>query len=156
MRGSGSAFDIVIDKTLSIVQNGRTREVTIEEALQHKTYQQAVAGNRPAGRAVMKMIARREASLAAAKPPPRASYTFVMEREDPDNADDAMLVLGIACLDPAWTEPKKERRLLLEPWAVQAALGRRRSAPLDEKEVSEVRRSTHNADSLRWPRGSGA
>ena len=53
---TGSAFDIVIDKTLTVTQGGVPREVTVEEALQHRTYQDAVAGNRSARREVLKMI----------------------------------------------------------------------------------------------------
>ena len=34
---STSAFDVVIDKTLTIEQDGKSREVTIEEALWYKT-----------------------------------------------------------------------------------------------------------------------
>ena len=43
-----SAFDVVIDRMLTIVQGGEQREVTVDEALQHKTYQNAIAGNRAA------------------------------------------------------------------------------------------------------------
>ena len=32
-----SAFDILIDRSLTVTQNGQLREVTIEEALQHRT-----------------------------------------------------------------------------------------------------------------------
>jgi len=45
-----SAFDIVIDRTLTVTHNGKPREVTVEEALQHRTYQDALAGNRAARR----------------------------------------------------------------------------------------------------------
>ena len=62
----GSAFDIVIDKTLTVTQGGVPREVTVEEALQHRTYQDAIAGNRSARREVLKMIAAREKYLSAA------------------------------------------------------------------------------------------
>ena len=40
------------------------REVTVEEALQHRTYQDAIAGSRAARREVLKMIAKREQYLA--------------------------------------------------------------------------------------------
>src|SRR6516165_8954733 len=46
--------------------------------------------------------------------------------------------------------------LLLEPWAVQAALRRRRGGQrLTEEELEEVRRCTRNPETLRWPRGTG-
>ena len=57
---TGSAFDLVIDKTLTVTQGGVPREVTVDEALQHRTYQDAIAGNRSARREVLKMIAKRE------------------------------------------------------------------------------------------------
>src|SRR5688500_9307636 len=63
-----SAFDIVIDRTLTVTQGGRARELTLEEALQHKTYQAAIAGNRAARREVLKMIEKRERWLAANAP----------------------------------------------------------------------------------------
>lgn len=67
-RPRASAFDIVIDRTLTVTQGGQARELTLEEALQHKTYQAAIAGNRAARREVLKMIAKREAWLATKAP----------------------------------------------------------------------------------------
>jgi hypothetical protein len=49
---------------------------------------------------------------------------------DPDNADAALLLLGIAALNPARADIGADRdQLLLEPWAVQVALRRRRPTP---------------------------
>ena len=77
---------------------------------------------------------------------------------DPSNADAAMLILGIARHNPARAElaqAEGRAQLLLEPWAVQAALGRRRSAvPLDPKDISSIERCTRDTSSLKWPRGS--
>ena len=148
-----SAFDIVIDKTLTVTQNGASREVTVEEALQHRTYQDAVAGNRSARREVLKMIAKREQYLAARKSrswPPVERHI----EPDPDNADAALLILGIADRNPARQfSPDYGEPLLLEPWAVQAALSRRRGGRrLIDKQVSEIKRCTRDADTLRWPR----
>ena len=64
---SGSAFDLVIDKTLTITQDGEFCEVTVEEGLQHKTYQDAIDGDRSAQREILKMIAKREKYFAARK-----------------------------------------------------------------------------------------
>jgi hypothetical protein len=77
--------------------------------------------------------------------------------DDPDNADAALVLLGIAAPDPARAEFGADRaQLLLEPWAVQAALGRRRGGErLTEKELKEVRRCARDSDTLRWPRGTG-
>ena len=50
---AASAFDILIDKVLTVSHGGEPREVTVEEALQHRTYQEAIAGNRSARRTIL-------------------------------------------------------------------------------------------------------
>jgi len=64
-RPSVSAFDIVFDQALTVTQNGRQHELTVEEALLHRMYQDAIAGKRLAQREVLKMILKREKWLAA-------------------------------------------------------------------------------------------
>ena len=32
-----TAYDVIVDKTLTVMKEGALREVTVEEALQHKT-----------------------------------------------------------------------------------------------------------------------
>ena len=97
-RTPSSAFDIVLDRSLTLTRNGKPLEVTLEEALQQRTYQEAIAGSRPAQRAVLKMIAKRERWLAAnrAKSSKRRPVPMLVEPTDPDNADEALLLLGIA------------------------------------------------------------
>ena len=155
---TGSAFDIVIDRTLTVTQSGTSREVPMEEALQHRTYQDAIAGSRPARREVLKMIARRERYLAGKHGEKRAFRKVEdrIEPHDPENAEAALLLLGIATRDPRTEAPALDgQRLRLEPWAVQAALRRRRGGQrLSEKEVFDVDRCTRDAASLRWPRGA--
>lgn len=152
-----SAFDVVIDRTLTIVQGGQPREVTVDEALQHKTYQDALAGNRTARRAVLKMIAKREKALAARKPRRHTPIEVRVEATDPDNANAALLLLGIAGHDHRYQGcDAKYERLLLAPWAVQAALGRRGSGKLTARDISEIQRCTRDADTLRWPVGRDA
>jgi hypothetical protein len=146
-----SAFDVVIDRTLTIIQGGKPREVTIEEALQHKTYQDAIAGNRAARRQVLKMIAKREQALVA-KAPLAKPVEVRIEGRDPENADEAMLILGIACRDPRRPDRTGEREhLLLESWAVEAALARRAARKLDKQEIDEAKRCAHATDTVRWP-----
>ncbi len=155
---SGSAFDPIIDKTLTITQDGESREVTVEEGLQHKTYQDAIiAGDRSAQREILKMIAKREKYFAARKKKTWKPRTETkIESSDPTNADEALLVLGIATRNPARKDWGADReQLLLEPWAVQAALSRRRGgSKLTEHEINEIRRRTRDAVTLRWPRGT--
>jgi hypothetical protein len=151
-RPAPSAFDIVIDRTLTVTQNGRVREVTVEEALQHRTYQDAIAGNRAARREVLKMIAKREKWLASHGPKHRPVERLI--EPDPDNANAALVLLGIAEPDTRWNDANdKYERLLLRPWAVQAALSRPGRRRPSDKEVSGIKRCTRDPETLRWPRG---
>ena len=47
-----SAFEVI--KTLTVDDGGGTREITVEEALQQRTYRDALAGKRMAQREVLK------------------------------------------------------------------------------------------------------
>lgn len=154
-RSAPSAFDVVIDRTLTLTQNGQGREVTVEEALQHRTYQDAIGGNRAARREVLKMIAKREKWLAA-KAPKHHPIELLTEPVDPDNANEALVLLGIAEPDPRWNGTNdKYERLLLRAWAVQAALSRRRGRRLSAKDVAEIKRCTREPETLRWPASVG-
>jgi hypothetical protein len=154
-----SAFDIVTSLTLPMVQDGVMREVTLQEALTLKTYQDALKGSHLARKKIIKMIQDRDALRATQQ----KSSTFLARKidyrtmsVDPDTADAAMLILDIARHNPARAEFTSDRaQLLLEPWAVQAALGRRRSTvALAPRDISEITRCTRESASLNWPRGS--
>jgi hypothetical protein len=151
-----SAFDVLVEKTITVADRGATREITMEEALQQRAYRDALAGQRMAQREVLRWIMKREAWLA--KHTPRASPRQITRHisPDPDNADAALLLLGIATPNPARADIGADRaQLLLEPWAVQAALRRRRGGQrLTNSEHDAIRRCTRDPDSLRWPRGT--
>jgi len=151
-----SAFDVVVKKTLTVAHHGGTRKITVEEALQQQTYRDAVAGKRMAQREVLKWIMKREAWLAKQAPEASPRRITRLISPDPDNADAALLLLGIAALNPARADIGADRaQLLLEPWAVQAALRRRRGGQrLTDGECDGIRRCTRDPDSLRWPRGT--
>jgi Family of unknown function (DUF5681) len=151
---NGSAFEVLEDKTLAVADRGGTREITIEEALQRRTFQEALAGKSMAMREVVKWIIKREAWLAKQEPKPRQQILWV-SNPDPDNADAALVLLGVAAPHPVHAKSGRTA-LLLEPWAVQAALRRRRGGQrLSEEEIEKVRRCTRDPDSLRWPRRTG-
>jgi len=141
---------------LTVTGPGGAREITAEEALQQRTYRDALEGKRPAMREVLGWIGKREAWLAKHMPKAARHNLVLRLTDDPDNADTALLLLGIAAHNPDRAEWGKDRaQLLLEPWAVQAALRRRRGGHrLTDKEREEIRRCTRDPDSLRWPRGT--
>jgi hypothetical protein len=155
---TGSAFEVLVDRTFAVPDVGGKREISFKDALQLRTFQDALAGKAMAMRAVLKWIREREAWLVAHRPKDHKPISWRVMSVDPDNADAALVLLGIAAPDPARADPDysaNRAQLLLEPWAVQAALRRRRGGQrLTESEISEVRRCTRDSDSLRWPRGT--
>jgi hypothetical protein len=148
-----SALDIVTNKTLTVTRNGVTREITMEEAQQHRLYQAGIKGERLAQREVLKWISKREAWLA--KHAAHESYVPSKLRisPDPDNADKALVLLDIAAVNPARANLVMDRmQLLLEPWAVQRALSRRRGGTSPTtKDIAEIKRCTRNPGSRQQP-----
>ena len=149
-----SAFDIVFDKMLTVNQNGVERELTVDEALQLKTYQAALKGSKMAVRAVLKMIEKREVVLAAQAPKiERHKPNPYVLIHDSDSADEAMQILGIASIEeaPAGTG-WGHRKLKLETWTAQAAISRPGRRRLDERHVADVKLLTKTPENLTWPR----
>ena len=81
---NGSAFEVLMEKTLTVADRGGTRKITLEEALQRRTYQDALAGKRTAVREVVKWIIQREASLAKQAPRAKQLWT-VLQEHNPSN-----------------------------------------------------------------------
>lgn len=151
---SPSAFEVILEKSLTVTIGGKVHELTVEEALQHKTYQDALAGNRSARREVLKMIAKREKWFAD-KAPAKKPYAMEVrtEMDECDNHCEAMLLLGIAERDTKRDEETggNYKYYKLQPWAVQAALSRSGSKNIEEKDVKEIERCTRDSHTLRWP-----
>jgi Family of unknown function (DUF5681) len=149
-----SAFEIVLEKRVTVTQAGIDQELSVEEALQLRTYQDALAGKRAARREVLKMIAKREQAIADRGLRTQRTMPSVTSKISPDprNADAAMCLLGIAAPNKSREEYDPDA-ILLEPWAVQAALGRRRgSKALTMKDIGDIKRCTRAPETLRWPR----
>lgn len=150
---SGSAYDVIVDKTLSVMKGGAAGEVTVEEALQHATYRQAIDGNRAARREVLRMIQKREHALAK-RASQKPNKIELRETYNPENAKDALMILGIGRRYDLGSADEYDR-WKLEPWAVQAALRRRRGGSrLTEGEVAEIKRTTWEPETIVWPRGT--
>lgn len=146
-----SAFDIIFDKSLAVTQNGLESNLTVDEALQMQTYQEALKGKRMAVRQVLKMIEKREAALGASAPP---TQKIKMEYEhDSDNANEAMLILRIADYGPpTGGGGPATRQLKLTTWAAQAAISRPGRKALTDKQIEAVKRDVLEFDKLKWPR----
>lgn len=147
-----SALEIVSEKRVTVTEGGVDRELSVEEALQLRTYQDAWAGNRAAQPTILKMIIKREKAIANSGQRITPPATVKFEPAVPRNADAAMCLLGIAASDRS-RKGHDPSALLLEPWAVQAALSRRRGGTaLTPRDIREIERCTRAADTLRWPK----
>ena len=155
-RPNVSAFDIIFDKTLTVSHGGVERELGIDEVLELQTYQAALTGSRLAIRQVLKMLEKREAALARISPPPTRPVSWQVEY-DADNANEAMILLGIA----DYSEPRQgggpaTRSLRLAAWATQAAISRPGRRRLSERDIEDVKRLTLEPEKLKWPRSGRA
>lgn len=150
-----SVFDSMFEKTREVTVNGVPREVTTEEALQLQRYQKATKGDRSTINKVFKVINEREQWISQHEKPKLRTIELLSEIP-PHNADEAMLILEIATIDQdRQSERNTTGHLLLETWAVQAALSRRRGGvKLNEREISDIERHTRNSETLRFARGT--
>lgn len=151
-----SAFDVIVDRDLTIHRNGAPQQVSVEEALQHKTLQDALAGKRLAERQVLKWILKREEWQAKTYGNRSTQRVEFKQERSPKNAKQALELLGIVSREPGFDESDEYfPRQRLEPWAVQAALNRRRrQPPLPDRDLEEIKRCTRDADEIKWPKGS--
>lgn len=150
-----SAFDIVIERTLTVMQAGAPRQMTVDEALEQRTYQAALGGDRMAQREVFGMIARHEKAKRRRNPIRPHAIEVLVEHGDPRNADLALQLLNIAAINSARSDPdNSQHHLLLEPWAVQAAVSRRGGRRLSAKDIVEAKRCTRDPASVAWPEPS--
>ncbi|QDM15439.1 hypothetical protein FNL55_05305 [Tardiphaga sp. vice352] len=159
-KGSGaaksSAFAVIVEKVITETRNGVTRQLSAEEALQQRLYNDALAGDMKAFEKILTWIIEREAWFA--KNSKKTIKPAIRRRSpDPENADAALQILGVAKVDQSKAEyPARDRAyLLLEPSMVDAAFRHRRGGQrLTVNERNEIKRCTRDADSLRWPRGT--
>ncbi len=124
----------------------------MEEALQQRTFKDALAGNRMAIREVIKWIDQRETWLIRHQSKEVQPIKQLISH-DPENADNALLILGIATPKPV-SQPDirpDRKQLLLEPWAVQMALLRKRARlDLSNSKQDDIKRCTRDPDGLVW------
>lgn len=149
-----SPIEVLLDREMTITRDGQPRKISTEEALQQKTFQDALAGKRLAEREVVTWIQKREDWYERNAPDTSRPKVEIKTSPSPENARVAMAILGIVSCDERYDgdDPYAPRQLL-EPWAVQAAFDRRRGvAPLTDAEVAAIRRCTRDPDGLRWPK----
>ena len=152
-----SSYDALLDLTLPASMDGIDQVISAEQALQIKTYNQAMAGNRSAQRKILKMIEEREAYFAQ-KTNRLPKVERLIDFYDPTNAYDALLLLDIASRDlkseaEARPEPGEDpRRLWLEPWAVQQAINKRKVKRPPSASSILPTRAIRDRESITWPK----
>jgi hypothetical protein len=97
------------------------------------------------------MILERE-KLRLKSHPPRSPQITSRIEEDPENALEALEILGIASRRAGISEGDyRNEYLRLERWAVEAALGRGSFHQLSNSDIQFIREWTHNGDAVKWP-----
>jgi len=160
-----SQLDVLLSKSVTVTApDGSLRGVSASEAVELRTLRDALDGRAGPIARVTKWLIKRErwfrkkyeekaARISEMTPvtPPR-SYS------DPENADEALQLLGIASRDAAYEESVNRPgyvHLRLEPWAVQAALKRRRSPePFSKAEITNIEACSWHPEAIDWPEGS--
>lgn len=162
-----SGFDVIFDRKITrTAADGSRRELTTTEALQHATLKNALEGKAGAINKAVKWLVKRERWIrkdaerkaARAKKYETGPYTSARMFSDPENANDALQILGIAVRDFDYDPSSPDTvRLQLEHWAVEMALSRRRgSEPLTENEVKSIEICTRDEENISWPKGPRA
>jgi hypothetical protein len=142
----------ILDELFTVQDSESVSELPLEEAMLVKTYQRAIAGSRRAGKKIVKMILERQMRRLrrrATLPPKVKKQTEVI---DPENALEALEILGIASKKAnADGDPAENNHLRLERWAVEAALKRRTFDELDSSDKQLIQIWTHDSLSVKWP-----
>ena len=158
-----SPLEVLFARSVTLkTAGGTTRQMSATEAARHAVLQEAFKGKAAAITQVTDWVMRREKWRAAktekvARKKREKTSTTQFEW-DRGNANDALLLLGIATRDrefEASVGTPGYRHLELETWAIQKALVRRRgSGPMDDGDIFEIERCAREPEYIRWPEGS--
>ncbi len=145
-----SAFDVLKNRRINACIDGVDRELTLDEAILHRTYRSALEGSPMAIRTILKLIVDHEASRS---PRGRSLPQISCEFPDPAHVDEALIILGIAVPFTSRVQPDGRRDLQLTSWAVNSGLARKRARPVTDKDLKELRAHTADPEGVNWPRG---
>lgn len=149
-----SPFDIVLDKELTVRFGSVVLDLPPDEAIQLKTLQKAFDGNQSARREVMRWIKSRDKEREKLGESLLGTGELLLEGPDPDNANEALKLLGVVTREPSRElDGSGVEHLLIERWVAQMALSRRRGGePLTEDDIALIKCEVREHESLRWPR----
>ena len=142
----------ILDEPLTVHEPESVSELPLEEAMLIKTYQRAITGSRRAGKKIVKMILERWNRRFKSRGPQSPIKRQI--ELDPDNALEALEILGIASRTPHANEDDIQSGYLrVERWAVEAALRRRNFKELSSSDIQLIQGWTHDSAAVKWPRG---
>ncbi|MDF7773671.1 hypothetical protein P1X14_00300 [Sphingomonas sp. AOB5] len=161
-----SAYALVAQRQVGVELGGKPKKLGAKEALELRTYQDAVNGKYRAAKTVLGWIDERE----VAKSPGQSKVLpvkIVIENSRPVPMDDALVLLGIVTGNGELNEDGGPY-FKLQAWAVQEALDRhadlrtrrdldklvRQFDLQDRRGLEDLVRHTDNPDAVRWPKGS--
>jgi hypothetical protein len=98
------------------------------------------------------MIEKRELALHKLRPTAAPGMKPLRIHHEADNADEAMLLLGLISIDPTQTG-YFENKPKIETWAAQAALSRPGRPNGRRPRLVDVNAIVHEPGALRWPGG---
>jgi hypothetical protein len=143
----------ILDELLTVHEAESVSELPLEDAMLIRTYQRAITGSRRAGKKIVKMILEREKLRFKRRALQAPRIKSQHEQVDPENALDALEILGIASRTAgANAGDNRNAHLRLERWAVEAALGRRNFEELSSSDKHLIREWTHDSMGVKWPR----
>ena len=144
----------ILDEKLTIESPDATSELGLETAMLIKTYQRAITGSRRAQKKLVKMVLQREAIRLKGRKPSVPGATLKIQNAEPENAFEALELLGIASrATSAGGSFPTPGPLALERWAVDAALKRLKQDDLSDSDARLIASSTHGGNTIQWRKG---
>jgi Family of unknown function (DUF5681) len=141
----------ILDELLTVHEPDGVSEMSLDNAMLIKTYQLAINGRRRAQKKIVRMILERYKHNLKSRAPRPLRIARWLEQVDPENALEALEILGIASTR-ANAGDSRNGYLRLERWAVEAALRRRNFEKLSSSDKQFIRRWTRDSEAVKWPR----
>ena len=138
-------YETVLGQTVKIREGGAERRVTAAEAFLLQLTKRGLEGDAAAARASLAVIEEARERQGAGQSQISAIVRVLV---DPGSVTSALEPLRMARkLDPY----RESARIALEPWLVEAALGRL-SQPLSPADQRIIAKATRTPHKVRWPK----
>ena len=137
-------YEAVLGQMVTIREGETTRRGTAAEAFLLKLTQSGLGGNSAAARDILDVIEQAKDQQGGGEPPVTGITSLIV---DPGSVTLALEPLRMAKKADSYRETA---RMVLEPWLVQAALGRlpQPLSPADQRIIVKATRTPHK---VRWP-----